>query len=99
MARGIVVVGTPADLEPREFENKKGETQRSLAFRLIHPATAMGGTVQIEVRDEGVWKAVETAHAAVEQIALVAVPFAVRYEKDGENRDFVKLSGRAVVPL
>lgn len=97
MARAVVVVGTPVDLEPREFEKKDGSKARSLGFKLNHQATALGGAVPCETRDELVWKLVEEAHESGSQIMCVAVPYCVRYDKDGENRDFTKLTVRAVL--
>lgn len=97
MARAIVVIGTPVDLEPREFDKKDGSKGRALGFRLSHQATALSGSVPCECKDEAVWKAVEHANEFSLEIKCVAVPYCIRYEKDGENRDFAKLTVRAVL--
>lgn len=101
MARAVVLVGTPVDLEMRSFTykngEKAGEDAQVLGFRLQHSATALAGTVSCETRDESVMSEISAAHEGRYAVQVVAVPRAVRYERDGAPADWVKMNVRGVV--
>lgn len=103
MARALVLVGRPVDLEDGEFEfqngDRKGEKQATLTFALMHPALAVTGAVQCDAWDEDVRKKVHAAHEAGESIQVVAIPKAFQYadKRTGEPATFIKMNVRAVL--
>lgn len=103
MARAVVVVGTPVDLEAKEFDKRNGEKGHSLEFKLSHQATALGGSVQCEVKDRVAREQIEAASAEQRELRMVAIPYGIPFvdQKDGpdkgQTKAFVKLEVRAVL--
>jgi hypothetical protein len=101
MPRGTVVIGVPGRIEDRDFEyttgDRAGETGHSISFQLVHPATAMSGSVQMESSDPDVIEAIRLAAEESREIVVAAVPKIIPYQKDGESRTFLKLRAVAVV--
>lgn len=102
MARAVVTIGVPANLETREFEygpksKRAGEPGTSLGFILSHPATALGGGSSFETTDPIIMERVRQAADALQSIQVVGIPRAHRYERDGEQRDFVTFRAAAVL--
>lgn len=98
MARAIVVIGVPQGLEDRTFKKRDGSDGSSLAFRLHHTLTALSGSLDCEASDPETIEQIRTASINSMSVVAVAHVNCVRYEKDGDIRDFAKLRVRAVMP-
>lgn len=100
MARCVVCVGVPANLEDNEFVYKKGDKKgqpgKSLRFRMRHPLTEVAGSLDFEAHREEHIDRLREAHAAGETLRVVVQARCQRYEREGQPADFATLVVRAI---
>jgi len=101
MARACVCLGVPSELKESTYKSKKGarkgEDITQLSFLLTNPVTSMVGSVPFQTSDPTVMETIKRAEAAEEAVYCACQPYAVRYEVDGENRDWVKMVVKSVL--
>lgn len=100
MARCLVAVGVPYNLEERKFTykqgDKKGQEATVLGFRLRNAMTEVSGSVDFDASQEVHMSRVKAAADAGECLEIVVQPRCQRYERDGKIADFATMRVRGI---